>query len=102
MFRWIRTKAALAVMHITKILVDLIVVVYFFCWAVAINKLSKYVLGIDSASADNLVKQLVYISPALFFFWGVLYWWIFTQGKGIRPALMSRLREHIFRMFRLI
>lgn len=102
MFRWIRVKLALMTMHFIKILVDLAVMVGFFCEAVIGYQVLQYVYGLNAATTDTDLKKLVYLLPAIWMIWRSVYWWIITQGQGIRPALLAKLREHVFRLYKII
>lgn len=97
MFVWIRTKLALGLMHFIKIAVDLICIVGFFCEAVLAYKVLEYIYSMT----PDTFKYVQLLAPA-WFIYRTIYWWIVSQGQGIRPALMSALRTRVFRMLRLL
>lgn len=102
MWQWIRTKLALGLMHFIKILVDFTVVVGIFCEAVIVNQITQFIYEMNGEVQTYAIAKLLYLVPAVYFIWRVVVWWIISQGQGIRPALMARLRIEVFKMFRLV
>lgn len=97
MFYWIRTKLALGLMHFIKIAVDLTCVVGFFCEAVLAYKVLEFIYGTTPE-----YMRYVQLFALAWFVYRVIYWWIISQGQGIRPALLAAIRGHVFKLFRLI